>query len=94
MKYKSKVIQIEAIKFEYNREGIAAVKQFLGNAFVCVNKDRHPSAIGRVEINTGMYRSFKEGDYIIKNFAGEFYPCKAGYFETTYEPVNNEDVEW
>ena len=27
------------------------------------------------------------GDWIIKGIEGEFYPCKAGIFETTYEEV-------
>lgn len=28
-----------------------------------------------------------EGDWIIKGAKGEFYPCKAGVFEATYEPT-------
>ena len=27
------------------------------------------------------------GDWIIKGVKGEFYPCKPGIFEATYEPV-------
>lgn len=27
------------------------------------------------------------GDYIIKGFKGEFYPCKPDIFEATYEPI-------
>lgn len=27
-----------------------------------------------------------QGDYIIKDVAGEFYPCKPDIFEQTYEP--------
>lgn len=29
----------------------------------------------------------KEGDWIIKGIAGEFYPCKPDIFEKTYEQV-------
>jgi hypothetical protein len=28
-----------------------------------------------------------EGDWVIKGVAGEFYPCKPGIFDATYEPV-------
>jgi len=27
------------------------------------------------------------GDWVIKGAAGEFYPCKPGIFEATYEPA-------
>lgn len=30
-----------------------------------------------------------EGDWIIKGIEGEFYPCKPGIFEKTYEPVES-----
>ena len=29
------------------------------------------------------------GDYIVKGVDGEFYPCKPGIFEKTYEEVSN-----
>ena len=28
------------------------------------------------------------GDYVIRGVAGEFYPCKAGIFEATYEDAS------
>lgn len=31
------------------------------------------------------------GDWIIKGVAGEFYPCKPGIFEATYDPVEEGD---
>lgn len=30
----------------------------------------------------------REGDWVIKGVAGEFYPCKPDIFEMTYELVN------
>jgi hypothetical protein len=33
------------------------------------------------------------GDYIIKGVEGEFYPCKPGIFEATYEAVDGSDDE-
>ncbi len=41
----------------------------------------------RIKTPEGMMLA-KQGDYIIKGIAGEFYPCKADIFEQTYEPVN------
>jgi hypothetical protein len=32
----------------------------------------------------------REGDWIIKGVAGEFWPCKAHVFNATYEPVVDE----
>lgn len=32
----------------------------------------------------------REGDWIIKGVAGEFYPCKPEIFAATYEPVEDE----
>ena len=34
-----------------------------------------------------------EGDWIIKEVNGEFYPCKPDIFEKTYEPVVCENKE-
>lgn len=31
------------------------------------------------------------GDWIIQGVKGEFYPCKPGVFEQTYEPVEDAD---
>ena len=33
----------------------------------------------------------KNGDWIIKGVAGEFYPCKPDIFEATYEVVNPDE---
>lgn len=33
----------------------------------------------------------REGDYIIKGVAGEFYPCKPDIFEKTYEEIKEGD---
>lgn len=30
----------------------------------------------------------RNGDYVIRGVCGEFYPCKPGVFEATYEAVN------
>jgi len=41
---------------------------------------------GRIEKLEGVH-TVSENDYIIRGVAGEFYPCKPGIFEQTYERV-------
>ena len=49
--------------------------------------DRSTTYVG-VNIPTleGVMRA-SEGDYIVKGVEGEFYPCKPGIFESTYDKV-------
>lgn len=95
MKFRTKTIEIEAIRFEYTKDGIEKLKEFCGDALGNVNKNRHPSAKGEAEIGTledGTYLKVKhfatEGDWVIKGIQGEFYPCKPDIFEATYEPID------
>lgn len=32
-------------------------------------------------------------DWVIRGVAGEFYPCKPGIFDATYEPVDGPEAE-
>ena len=88
MKYRKKPVTVEAIVFEYSKEGIDRLKEFAGDAVVFTNKERHPTAIGIAHIGTleGTIVA-SEGDYIIRGVKGEFYPCKPDIFEMTYEEV-------
>lgn len=94
MKYRKKPVVIEAIEFEYSKEGIERLKQFCGPALGKIQKQRHPDAIGEAEIGTledGVILKVKhiatEGDFIIKGIQGEFYPCKPDIFWQTYERI-------
>lgn len=95
MKFRKKPVVIEAIRFEYTKNGIEKLKQFCGDALGNVNKNRHPDAKAEAQICTledGVHLTVKhiatEGDWIIKGVQGEFYPCRPDIFEATYEPVN------
>lgn len=94
MKFRKKPIVIEAIQFTYPpTEELLA---FCGRSMVNVMKERHMGAIGTAQIFTledGMGKGSirhvaSEGDWIIKGVQGEFYPCKPGIFDRTYEQVN------
>jgi len=96
MKYRKIPVIIEAVKFEYSKDGIKKLKSFCGSSLGPVSKYRHMGAIGEAQILTledGKHE-FKvkhvasEGDYIIKGVKGEFYPCKPDIFLLTYELVD------
>lgn len=91
-KYRKKPIVIEAIKFEYTKEGLAILDKFLGADLLCVRKERYLGAVGEAIIKTledgkgfdGRHVA-TEGDYIIRGIKGEHYPCKPDIFKETYE---------
>lgn len=101
--YTKKPINIEAVKFEYNPECITFLKEWMGNAFISCNKDRHMDAIGWIQVGTledGSSDTAQakhiatEGDYVIKGVCGEFYPCKPHIFEETYQLATYELVDY
>lgn len=93
MKFRKKPVVVDAIKFEYSREGIEKLREFCGDALGNTNKNRHIEAKGEAEIKTledgntlKVTHIATEGDWIIKGVAGEFYAVKPDIFEKTYEP--------
>jgi len=85
--YKPKSPIVEAIKFEYTKECIDAVKELCGDSFGGYQKHRHPTAIGEFWIKPSNKQEkyhVMEGYYIIKTLDGRLYPCKSDIFEKTY----------
>ena len=86
MKYRKKLVEIEAIQFKRNE--FEDINEFTeGNAFNfrterCINGKSY------CEIKTleGTITA-AEGDYIIKDVNGDFFTCESDIFEKTYEPV-------
>jgi hypothetical protein len=77
--YRKKPVVIEAIQFKGND------KECIDFCPVAVDPvEQHPSLLIPT-LEGDMRVSF--GDWIIKGVNGEFYPCKPGIFEKTYEPV-------
>ena len=91
--YRKKPVVIDAMRFEYTKEGVEELRSFCLGRVGRVSKARHPEAKAEAEIATledgsGELRVkhiATEGDWIIKGVAGEFYPCKPDIFEATYE---------
>jgi len=82
MKYRKKPVVIEAIQLkDLEIHTLMAMQRFVG-----LGNDNLLAVSDGVLINTlegNMKASI--GDFIIKGVQGEFYPCKPGIFELTYE---------
>lgn len=78
-KYRKKPIVVEAIQYD---------KALIGKAQDFCDKMRYNPHNNEYYIETlEGTMLITEGDYIIKDVNGEFYPCKADIFEKTYEEV-------
>ena len=77
-RYRKKPVVIEAL--QWDGENIGAICSFV---------DRCKYVDGCLYIYTleGVMQA-SVGDYIVKGVDGEFYPCKPGIFEKTYELAN------
>lgn len=92
-KFRKKPVEIEAVRFTYPPSD--ELLKFAGEHIRNVRKDRHPGAVAEADIVTledgkdGRAKHVAtEGDWIIKGVAGEFYPCKPGIFDATYDPAD------
>ncbi|MCT1607999.1 hypothetical protein M3B43_11875 [Nesterenkonia massiliensis] len=88
--YRKKPVVIEAMRA--TPETAEAVARWCGGRVVSEAKPSDPTDVYiGIDIPTleGVMRAetHSGGDYVIKGVAGEFYPCKAGIFEETYEQV-------
>lgn len=94
LEYRKKPVTVEAMEFQYTKERMKELKEWMGDSFGRYYKDRHPLAKGELEVRTledgdnlKTAHIATEGDYIIKGVQGEFYACKPDIFELTYEQV-------
>lgn len=89
MKYRKKLVIIEAIQFEDNSDRIIEIHEFMGGDTIRVNYEDKDNPYLKIETLEGIMKA-SVGDYIIKGVNGEFYPCKPDIFEKTYERVVDE----
>lgn len=85
-KYRKKPIVIEAV--QVSRKYFSNALVFIGANVGQYNTGEFAEDGCYIEIPTleGTMTA-DEGDWIIKGVKGEFYPCKPGIFEATYEKV-------
>ncbi|HEM5038906.1 TPA: hypothetical protein U1220_001373 [Streptococcus suis] len=83
MKYRKKLVVIEAIQFFDNPETLANLSE-LGLDPVNIDYEIPSMPVLKIPTLEGIMTAI-EGDFIIKGVQGEFYPCKPGIFAETYE---------
>lgn len=94
-RYRKKPIAIEAV--QWTGQNLKEIMNFVGSSLECnindavwrksAEKPHMPMSIMTLEgpVNVTV------GDYIIKGFKGEFYPCKKDVFNATYEKEGVDD---
>lgn len=94
MKYRKKPVVIEAIQLTEDNEVIANCIEWVENIDMSTSIIGRNACIGQVIQSGGIVIKTLEGDmkasfgdYIIQGVNGEFYPCKQGIFNKTYEVV-------
>jgi hypothetical protein len=82
--YRKKPVDIEAVQF--TRDSYPEIYEFTEGIAHSLTIEKRIDGIATCIIPTleGQHIAI-EGDYIIKGVEGEFYPCKPGIFEKTYE---------
>ncbi len=81
--YRKKPVVIEAIRLDDSDEGCVVAKDFYPRLTFGTDGLGIVFNIGTL---TGGARALV-GDWLCKGVEGEFYPCKPGIFEQTYEAV-------
>lgn len=90
--FRKKPVVIEARQFETNNEAGPGAPNM--DALVLWMNQGSPKMVAWhngtnifIETLEGTHRA-EVKDWIIRGVQGEFYPCKPGIFEATYEPVD------
>ena len=81
--YTKKPVTIKALQWNATAQVWDAMTTFIGDSHVM-----SPGPIGSksfyIETLEGRMQ-VSDGDYVIRGVEGEFYPCKPGIFEKTYD---------
>lgn len=87
-KYRKKPIVIEAEQFHRLDDYLRIVEwmKASGNTQALANEVEYRTPVMLIPTLEGTMVA-QPGDWIIKGVSGEFYPCKPGIFEATYESV-------
>lgn len=100
MKFRRKPIVVDAIKFEYTKDGVARLRNFAGKNAGPISRAKYTGALAEAVIIASYYPADNiikhnfalEGDWIIKDENGEFYTCKPDRFYKEFEPITNKKV--
>lgn len=83
MKFRTKPSTVDAIIFNYNPAGVAALMEFAGNDFTGFHKAREA---GSKAVATIAGRAFQEGCYVVRE-DHDFRPVQKDIFEAMYEAM-------
>ena len=86
-RYRKVPVVIEAVRFYDTDEGTQDVAEFGAPVLATIAEDGGKTYFVMTLEGDMVLR---EGDYIIKGVAGEFYSCQSDIFERTYVEVPNE----
>lgn len=86
MKYRKKPVVIDAIQFDGSVESADKLEIWSGGKVEMYADGVPLKPFLKIKTLEGIMTAMP-GDYIIKGIEGEFYPCKPGIFEQTYERV-------
>lgn len=85
-KFRKRPVEIEAVLFDGSEESLNQVLKFtLKKYFLDTNPFNGVTSLFLETLEGNMHVS--PGDWVIKGVEGEFYPCKPGIFEKTYDLV-------
>lgn len=89
LQYRNKPVFVEAMRFYGDELVMAEVARWCGGRVRSEEKaSDHTDVAYWLDLPTleGVMTAHR-GDYVVKGAQGEFYPCKPGVFEATYERV-------
>jgi hypothetical protein len=88
--YRTKATQVTAVEFKYSAESLAELNEWMGDSMGTSGKQRHPGAIGWVQIRpliSGASLGLAiEGNFILQDSFGEFRALSAAEFHAQFEP--------
>lgn len=92
MKYRKKPVVINAIQFQSDDiKNILNWIEGFGVKYMDVIQYNPHQHIYEVATFEGPF-VIRDDDWLIRGVAGEFYPCKPGIFEQTYERVSEGEI--
>lgn len=93
-KYRSKVIEIEAVQWHYDQKTLSLMLEFTDGKFRLrgVLEAGAPVRPFEAEVYDELHETWvgvRDGDWIIKNMKGEFYPYDNEVFRARYEAITH-----
>lgn len=87
-RFRKRPVVIEAMQFDGTKESVNQVLGWIGsNGGEARRAGSEPPFYAILIKTLEGTMTANPGDWIIRGVQGEFYPCKSGIFEATYDPA-------